>query len=248
MRETIGIGIIGDFDQNRLSHRATNDALNHAANHLSIRVNIAWIPTQSLLTSEGQQRLEQFAGLWAAPGSPYQSLDGALMGIQIARELNWPFLGTCGGFQHALLEYARNVLGIKDAGHMEYDPNVSMPLIVPASCPVEDRPEGTPMLWGKLKIKVSPDSLVFRIYQQPEVEEWFQCNYELNPAFQDVIEAAGLRVTGLGENGEARIVELTNHRFFLATNFQPQLMSEEIRPHRLIVAYLEAVLNFRRTS
>lgn len=90
----VNIGIIGDFDQNRPSHRATNDALNQAANHLSMRVDITWIATQSIPSSEGQGRLEQFAGLWAAPGSPYQSLDGALKGIQFARERNCPFLGT----------------------------------------------------------------------------------------------------------------------------------------------------------
>jgi CTP synthase (UTP-ammonia lyase) len=91
--QAVSIGIIGDFDENRPSHGATNDALNHAANYLSARVNFAWLPTPSLLTEKGQQQLEQFDGLWAA-GSPYQSLDGALRGIQSARELNIPFFGT----------------------------------------------------------------------------------------------------------------------------------------------------------
>ena len=94
MTETVNIGIIGDYDQSRPSQLAINDALYHAANHLSTKVNITWIPTPSLLTSEGQERLEQSAGLWAAPGGAYQSLDGALRGIQFARELNRPFLGT----------------------------------------------------------------------------------------------------------------------------------------------------------
>lgn len=112
---------------------------------------------------------------------------------------------------------------------------------MPVSCPVDNRPEGAPLLWGKLKIKVSPDSLVFRIYQKSEIEEWFQCDYELNPAFQGMLEATGLRVTGLGERGEARIVELPDHCFFLATNFQPQLISEESQPYPMIIAYLSAI-------
>ena len=90
---TVSIGIIGDFDENSLSHRATIDALNHAANYLSAKMNIVWLPTPSLLTEKGQQQLEQFAGLWAA-GDPYQSLEGALKGIQSARELNIAFFGT----------------------------------------------------------------------------------------------------------------------------------------------------------
>jgi CTP synthase (UTP-ammonia lyase) len=94
MKQTVSTGIIGDYDPNCSAHPATNDALHHAANHLSIRVNIAWLPTPSILTKRGQQRLEQFDGLWTSAGSPYNSMDGALRGIQLARELNRPFFGT----------------------------------------------------------------------------------------------------------------------------------------------------------
>ena len=108
------------------------------------------------------------------------------------------------------------------------------------SCPVPERAEGTPRLSGRLKIKISPDSLASSIYQFSEIEEEFNCNYELDPAYQGVMEDSGLRVTGVGENGEARIVELSDHRFFLATAFQPQFKSEKGRPHPLIAAFLEA--------
>ncbi len=94
MVNTVNVGIIGDADQSHPAHQVTNSALNHAAKHLSTGVNISWIPTKSLLTSEGQQRLKQFAGILAAPGGAYQSPDGAVTGIQFARELNRPFLGT----------------------------------------------------------------------------------------------------------------------------------------------------------
>ena len=125
---------------------------------------------------------------------------------------------------------------------MEYEPSTSTPLIASVSCPIDNRPEGKPKLWGKMKIKLISDSLAFRIYQKPEIEEWFQCNYELNPAFQGKIETTGLELTGLGDNGEARIIELPDNNFFLATNFQPQLMSEEGKPHPLVIAYLEACM------
>ena len=246
MRQTINIGIIGDFDQNRPSHRATNEAIYHAANRLSARVDITWLPTPSFLTKTGQKRLEQFDGIFVAPGSPYQSLDGALRGIQFARTLNRPFLGTCGGFQHALLEYARNVAGIKDAAHLEYGPNTGTPLLVLVSCPVDNRPDGAPRLSGRLKIKVSPDSLAFHIYQKTEVEEAFNCNYELNPIFRETLEASGLKVSGVSKDGGARIIELPDRRFFMATGFQPQFTSEVTNPHPLIIAYLEAALNCRR--
>ena len=91
--------------------------------------------------------------------------------------------------------------GIRDAGNTEYDEDTPTPLIVLASCPVPDRPDDAPLLSGKLRIRLSPDSLAFRIYRLPEITEEFNCNYELNPAYRDVIEAEGLRVSGTGEDG-----------------------------------------------
>lgn len=136
---------------------------------------------------------------------------------------------------------------MRDANSLEIDPNTSTPLIVLVSCPVDNRPEGAPRLSGKLKIKVSPDSLAFRIYQRTEVAEAFNCNYELNPDFRGTLEASGLRVSGVSEEGGARIVELPDHYFFIATGFVPQFTSEATKPHPLIIAYLEAALDFRRT-
>jgi CTP synthase len=121
-------------------------------------------------------------------------------------------------------------------------------LLVLASCPVDNRPEGATRLWGKLKIKVSPGSLAYRAYRKTQVNEAFNCNYELNPDFRGKLEATGLKVSGVSEDGGARIIELPDHHFFMATGFLPQFTSEETKPHPLIVAYLEAALKFRKTA
>jgi CTP synthase len=121
-------------------------------------------------------------------------------------------------------------------------------LLVLASCPVDNRPEGATRLWGKLKIKVSPGSLAYRIYRKREVNEAFNCNYELNPDFRGKLEATGLKVSGVSEDGGARIIELPDHHFFMATGFVPQFTSEAARPHPLIVAYLEAALKFGKMA
>ena len=105
---------------------------------------------------------------------------------------------------------------------------------------MDNRPEGATRLWGKLKIKIDPSSLAFQIYCKTEIEEAFNCNYELNPDFRGKLEAHGLRVSGISENGGARIIELPNRRFFLGTGFVPQFTSEKERPHPLVVAYLKA--------
>ena len=130
--------------------------------------------------------------------------------------------------------------GLKDAGYTAEDPITGTPLLVLAACPVENRPAGAPRLWGGLKISISPGSLAFRIYQSARIEETFTCNYELNPVYRERLEANGLRVSGVSEDGGARIIELPDHRFYIATGFVPQLSAEKNKPHPLIVAYLEA--------
>jgi CTP synthase (UTP-ammonia lyase) len=94
MERQISIGIIGDFDPARRSHLATNDAIGHAADCLDTRVEVCWLPTDSLLGPAAGLRLEQLDALWAAPGSPYRSMEGALAAIRFAREQDWPFVGT----------------------------------------------------------------------------------------------------------------------------------------------------------
>ena len=109
----IDIGIIGDFNPANATHIATNDALQHSAAALNLDLCSQWLPTDQT------HHFSQFQGLICSPGSPYKSLDGALVGIKHARENNLPFLGTCGGFQHLVLEFARNVMDINEAAHAE---------------------------------------------------------------------------------------------------------------------------------
>ncbi|MBN1188767.1 MAG: hypothetical protein JXA46_03360 [Dehalococcoidales bacterium] len=139
-----------------------------------------------------------------------------------------------------MLEYARNVAGLSEAGHMEEDPDTAIPLFILASCQVDSRPEGTTRLWGKLNIKVSTGTLAHRIYQKTEIEESFNCNYELNTLYREQLETAGLKVSGISETGGARIVELPGHRYYIATGFLPQVSSTAENPHPLVLAYLEA--------
>ena len=94
MDKTINIGIIGDYDEKKISHMATNAAIDHAAKDIVIKANVTWLPTPSLLTRAGQKKLEQFDAIWASPGSPYQSMEGAITAITLARENKRPFIGT----------------------------------------------------------------------------------------------------------------------------------------------------------
>jgi len=245
--DPVRIGILGDFNPEFRSHHATNDALQHAATKLETNVVSEWVPTPSLLESGAEAILDSYDGLFASAGSPYNSFDGMLKGIEFARVHDRPFLGTCGGFQYALIECARNVLGILDANTAEEDPNGKNIIIYPVSCSVPNRAPGAPKLSGLVpKIHLRPGSYLASYYGKETVEEEFFCNYEVNPEFEWTAMEAGFPVVARAEHGECRAIESPAHHFFVATLFQPQLTSREGDPHPLILAFVQAVADFRR--
>ncbi len=166
---------------------------------------------------------------FCSPGSPYRSLDGALEAIRFAREGGVPFIGTCGGFQHAVIEYARNVLGLRDAGHTEYDPDAPQLFVSALSC----SPFGQTM-----RVRIEPGSRVHGFYSGLGADEKYRCNYGLAPGSLRLLEDGGLRVSGVDADNEARIVELPGHDFYVPTLFVPQMRSAPGRPHPLISAFV----------
>lgn len=245
--EAIRIGILGDFNPEFRSHHATNDSLQHAARKLAIQVESKWLPTPSLLEPGANAVLDSYDGLWASPGSPYKSFDGMLKGIEFARVHDRPFLATCGGFQYALIECARNVVGIRDATTAEEDPNAQNIVIYPVSCAVPNRADGAPKLSGIVpRIHLRPGSYLASYYGKETIEEEFFCNFEVNPEFEWTAMEAGFPVVARGDQGECRAIESPAHLFFVATLFQPQLASREDNPHPLILAFVQAVADFRR--
>jgi CTP synthase (UTP-ammonia lyase) len=240
------IGILGDFNPEFRSHHATNDALQHAAAKLGVKVESEWISTPSL-ESSGTKMLESFDGIWASPGSPYKSMEGMLRGIQFAREHDWPFLGTCGGFQYTFIECARNVLGIKDADSAENNSGSKNVIIYPVTCAVPDRKKDAPRLSGPgPEIRLRPGSYLQSFYSQDTVVEEFFCNFEINPDFEWVAMEAGFPIVARGPQGETRAIESPTHRFFIATLFQPQLSSKPKKPHPLVLAFVQAAQDWSR--
>jgi CTP synthase (UTP-ammonia lyase) len=198
-------------------------------------LEFTWLPTDALERSECES-LDNLNGLLCAPGSPYRSMKGALGAIRFARVRGLPFLGTCGGFQHAVIEYAQNVLGAVDAQIEEVDPEASALFISALSCS---------LVGETRRILIKEGSMVSRIYGQAAVEERYNCNFGLNPRYQSLLDVSGFRVSGMDETGEARILELEGHAFYVATLFQPQLSSTPENPHKLITAYLNAFCQSR---
>jgi CTP synthase (UTP-ammonia lyase) len=226
----IRIGVIGDHAASRKTHVATDEALSHAAHALSLDVEARWLPTPALAAQPASE-LASFAGFFVAPGSPYRSLDGALHGIRFAREAGRPLLGTCGGFQHVILEFARNVLGRAEARHAEYEPDAADPVIAPLACSLAGE---------RATVRLRPGSRAASCYGAALVREEYRCSFGLAAGWGVTLERAGLLVSGEDERGEPRIVELAGHPFLLATLFVPQLSSRHGEPHPLIVAFVAA--------
>ena len=241
MSDAVRIGILGDFNADFRSHHATNDALQHAAHKLKITVESEWIPTPSLAAPGVEKKLETFDGLWGSPGSPFKSFDGMLKGIEFARRRDWPYLGTCAGFQYAFIEFARNVLNIADADSAENNSGSKNIIIYPVACAVPNRKGDAPKLSGAIpEIRLRPGSYLQTFYGTDTATEEFFCNFEINPEYEWAAMEAGFPVVARGPQGEIRAIESPTHRFFLATLFQPQLSSTEKNPHPVILAFLQA--------
>lgn len=221
----IRIALVGDFNPEVTAHQAIPKALALAAGGADVQPE--WLGTESALRAD----LEDYAGFWCVPASPYRSADGALRVIRFARENDQPFLGTCGGCQHAVLEFARNVLNIPAAGHKESDPATSEPVITNLACTLVEASE---------MLRPVKGTRFREIYGADEVCETYHCSYGLNPDYVPRLVQGGLHVGVLGPNGEARAVVLPSHRFFLATLYQPERSSLIGQRHPVIAAFVAA--------
>jgi CTP synthase (UTP-ammonia lyase) len=239
----VQIGLIGDYDVEKVAHGAIPQALALAAASLGCEVATTWLPTARLAelaspdtpaTAALAAELRPYHGLWCVPGSPYEDMAGALAGIRYAREQRVPFLGTCGGFQHALLEYFRNVLGAHEADHLESNSAAALPLIAPLTCS---------LVGGSGTIVLEPGTGAHAIYGQQEIVEAYNCSYGFNAGYEHMLADGALRITGRDELGEARVIELDGHPLFIGTLFQPERSALAGRLHPLIAAYLAAALD-----
>jgi CTP synthase (UTP-ammonia lyase) len=228
MRKSVLVGLIGDYTPSVPAHQAIPLALRDAAESLGLEVAFEWVPTDEVTSVA---RISRFDGLWCVPASPYRSMDGALLAIRHARENAVPFLGTCGGFQHAVIEYARNVLGWADAEHAETAPGAPRAVISPLECALVEATDTVRLLRG---------SHIASAYGVHATTEGYRCRYGLNPEFQDALVAGPLHVVADDEMGEVRAVELDGHPFFVATLFQPERAALRGEQVPLVVSFVSA--------
>jgi CTP synthase (UTP-ammonia lyase) len=225
------VALVGDRSPGVRAHARIPGLLDALAQRDQLVLDAYWIPTQDV---ESAEVLAGFDAIWLVPGSPYRSEAGAIVAVGTAREQGIPFLGTCGGFQHALLEFARDVCGLGDVDHGENRPEADDLLIVPLACSLVGH-EGV--------VKVAAGSLAERVLGAERTVERYHCSYGLSPAYLHVLRAYGLRFSGVDEAGDVRIAELPDHPFFLATLFQPELAGDGTRPHPIVRAMAAAAVD-----
>jgi CTP synthase (UTP-ammonia lyase) len=194
MTTLVHIAIVGDRDDGIAAHRAIPLALAHAASALDVDLSFDWIASDTIPDTA---RLASFDAFWVAPGSPYRSLDGALRAIGHARTSGRPFLGTCGGFQHAVLEFARHVLDWPDAMHAESDPGIGRPVIAELECSLVE---------ARGSVTLASGSLLARAYGGSTAPTIYRCRYGMNPAFRAALTAGPLRGTAVDERGDLRAI------------------------------------------
>jgi CTP synthase len=202
---------VGDYSKEKTAHRAIPVALDLARAELGADVRWDWIATRHLHNPE--TGLGGYHGAWLVPGSPYVNLAGALAVARWARAGGRPFLGTCGGFQHALLEFARDVAGIAAADHAETNPAGAELLLTRLTCSLVEQSG---------RVHFAPGSRIAAAYGTDSALGEYRCNYGFNPAYRARLEAAGLRFTAWDDDGEIRGAELPAHRFFCGVLFQPE--------------------------
>ncbi len=183
-------------------------------------------------TVTGPDDLDGFDGIWVIPGSPYEHTDGVLAAVTAARTRGIAFLGTCGGFQHMLLEFARNVCGLGHVDHAELNPDAPECLIVPLECS---------LLGEEAPVAVVPGTRAASVMGAGITTERYFCRYGLDRAYLDTLLAHGLVVSGHDAQGDVRIADLAGPTFFLGSLFQPELASDASWVHPLLVAFTDAV-------
>lgn len=223
------IAIVGEQYDNFEPHTSLNRSLDYLKDKYDFEYE--WIDTE-LVDKERDRLLNRYAGIWSAPGSPFKSLDGALYAITYARLNNIPHLGTCAGFQHAIIELARNVLGIEDAQHEEYDADSSCLFVSRMVC----------SLAGKtMAVYLKSGTLARKLYGKDATKENYYCNFGIDPSFKKFLSHPQIVVAGVDQDDEIRIIELPNHKFFVITLFVPQTRSLPDSPHPLIKGFVESI-------
>jgi CTP synthase (UTP-ammonia lyase) len=231
----VRIALLGDYDPDGKAHQGAPKALKLAGESAGVAVEWEWVHT-STLQADPRPQLNAFQGVWCMPGSPYANTAGVIAAIRHVRTTGRPFLGTCGGFQHALLECAEALWGVDSPAHAEVDPHAVSPVIEPLSCSLVEEYGDVFFIAG---------SRLAGFYGVSSALEGYHCRYGLNANYARHLDSGPLRVSARDAAGDVRAAELDGHPFFVGTLYQPERSGLDGRRHPLIAAFVAAVSHAR---
>lgn len=243
-KSTIKVGLVGKYVELKDSYKSIAEALIHAGAHQEVDVQVDWIHSESITSKSAAEKLAGLDGIIVAPGFGSRGVDGKIETIQHVRTAGIPFFGICLGMQCAVIEFARNVIGLTEAHSTEikeYTPDPVIDLMAEQKS-IQDM--GGTMRLGAYPCDLTPGSHAFNAYGSAAIEERHRHRYEFNNAYLEQFESRGMVATGKNpDSGLVEIVEIPDHPYFVASQFHPEYASTVETPHPLFTAFVRAAKN-----
>ena len=239
----IEIAIVGKYVQLSDAYLSVVEALGHAAIAVGSEVNLRWVNAEDIEVHGAECYLKDVSGILVPGGFGSRGVDGKVSAIEYARQEKIPFLGLCLGMQCSVIEWARNVAQLKNANSAEFDPNTTNPVInlLPEQQDIVDL--GGTMRLGLYPCRLTPNTLAFSCYQQEVIYERHRHRYEFNNAYRSLLLETGYIISGTSLDGRlVEIIELSEHPFFIATQFHPEFRSRPSSSHPLFLGFVKAAL------
>ena len=246
-KHTLEIGLVGKYVELQDSYKSILEAINHAGAVNETKVNVHSIHSEHLQTQEVEEKLKGLDGILVAPGFGERGIEGKIDAIRYARENKIPFFGICLGMQMAVIEHARNVMGLADANSTEMNTACAHPVIGLMEDQKEVTHKGGTMRLGAWKCDLLPNSIVAEVYGDKTIEERHRHRFELNNEYKKALEDSGLKATGVNpDTGLVEIVENNDHPWFVGVQYHPEYKSTVLNPHPLFVAFISAALQNKK--
>ncbi len=244
-KNKVKIGLIGKYVELHDAYKSISEAFIHAGASNEVKVKIQWIHSEDLTLENIPRKLSGLDGILVAPGFGNRGTEGKIDAVRYARENKIPFFGICLGMQMAVIEFARNVLNIKDASSLEIDVNCANPVINLMEDQKEVTDKGGTMRLGAWDCAVDKNSNVYKAYKSELISERHRHRYEFNDAYRKQITEAGMKITGTNpKTGLVEIVEVVDHPWFVAVQYHPEYKSTVQNPHPLFVDFVDAALQY----
>ncbi|NNC40660.1 MAG: CTP synthase [Acidimicrobiia bacterium] len=243
----VTVGVVGKYVDLPDAYLSVVEALRHAALANGVSLDLRWVPSDDLPGLLGSSYLEDLDGILVPGGFGGRGIEGKVFAVRHAREQRVPYLGLCLGLQCAVIEYARNVVGLNEAHSGEFDPTSPHRVIDLMDSQQDVNDLGGTMRLGLYAAKLADGSLVRKLYGEELIYERHRHRYEVNNRYRKDLEAAGLRLSGVSPDEQlVEVIEVPGHPFFLASQFHPEFKSRPDDPHPMFLGFVEAAIRYRK--